>query len=161
MLTALGKIHGNQCGLLCPVVAAHILCSKKFLVLMYNICSDGIWIEVMGETDGVTCQHEQESHVLIWDPWWKADCAVYPSGLVTGHCWLQTNKYIKARNLVHYVCAIAVQSSTAQELSSRTGNAVVILYSFYCIHSVFFSFFSFRIQLSNWKLTSSNFSVTI
>lgn len=65
MLTALEKIHGNQRGLLHPVVAAHILCSKKYPVFMYNIHSDGIWIEVVGETDGVTCQHKQEIHVLI------------------------------------------------------------------------------------------------
>lgn len=152
MLTALEKIHGNQRGLLHPVVAAHILCSKKYPVFMYNIHSDGIWIEVVGETDGVTCQHKQEIHVLIWDPRWKADCVVYSSGLVIGHCWLQTNKYIKAHDLVHYLCAVAVQSSTAQEFSSRIGNIVVILYSFYYIHSVFFSFFSCSFQNSAVKL---------
>lgn len=149
MLTALGKIHGNQCGLLRPVVAAHILCSKKFLVLMYNIRSDGIWIEVMGETDGVTCQRKQESHVLIWDPWWKADCAVYPSGLVTGHCWLQTNKCIKAHDLVHYVCAIAVQSSTARVVQwnwKRSGDSLFLLLHPFCF------LFLFLLQNSAVKL---------
>ena len=141
MLTASEKIHGKQCSLLHSIVAAHILCSRKYLVLMYNIHSDGIWIEVMGETDGVTCQHKQEIHVLIWDPWWKADCVVYSSGLVIGHCWLQTNTYIKA-----------VQFNTAEEFSSRIENTVVILYFFYCIHSVFFSFFSCSFQNSAVKL---------
>ena len=152
MLTASEKIHGKQCSLLHSIVAAHILCSRKYLVLMYNIHSDGIWIEVMGETDGVTCQHKQEIHVLIWDPWWKADCGVYSSGLVIGHCWLQTNTYIKVHNLVHYLCAIAVQFNTAEEFSSRIENTVVILYFFYCIHSVFFSFFSCSFQNSAVKL---------
>lgn len=36
MLTALENAHGNQYGLLCPIVAAHILCSRKYLVFMYN-----------------------------------------------------------------------------------------------------------------------------
>lgn len=51
MLTALESVHGNPYGLLCPVVAAHILCSKKYRVFVYNIRSEGIWIEVMEKTD--------------------------------------------------------------------------------------------------------------
>lgn len=82
-----------------------------------------------------------------------------PLAFVIGHSWLPTNTYITAHNLA-YLCAIAVQPSTASELSRRTGNTVVILLSFYCIHLCFLfpvSLAIFRIQLSNGKPIYRNF----
>lgn len=159
MLTALGKIHGNQCGLLRPVVVVfHILVPRNSLSSRHNIRSDGIWIEVMERLMGLLASVSRKATSWFETHDGKQIVQLYPSGLVTGHCWLQTNKCNKANDLVLCVHCSSIQHSLSCPVELETQWWLSIPF----IASILFSFSFSPSELAvKLKLTSSNFSVTI